>query len=170
MNLTRTAALSVAGGALAVWLAAAATSGTRPAGPVPVAPQSSADVRGEELKSEIARLHERLRPSAAPLQTRDLFRYSAKQPATQAAAGTPPGPVPLVLPMLAALAVKLVGIAEDVGPDGPVRTAMLSFRGDLIFAKEGEPVGTQYRVARISADVVELTDSTAGSTLRLALK
>jgi hypothetical protein len=103
------------------------------------------------------------------LQTRDLFRYSAKQPATQAA-GTPPAPVPLVLPVLAALAVKLVGIAEDVGPDGPVRTAMLSFRGDLIFAKEGEPVGTQYRVARISADVVELTDSTAGSTLRLALK
>ena len=36
--------------------------------------------------------------------------------------------------------------------------------------KEGETVTPRYRVAKISADVVELTDVIDDSTLRLALK
>ena len=151
-----------------MWLAAAATTGTRSAAPVSLPLSSAPDQRGEELRSEIARLHERLRPTAAPLQTRDLFRYRAPLAAPSSAAPsaavapTPSAPPPPP--------VKLIGIAEDLGAEGPVRTAMLSFQGELIFAKEGEMVLSRYQVSRISAEVVELTDSSAGIVLRLALR
>jgi hypothetical protein len=168
MNLTRTVALGILGGAVAVWLAAAATTGTRPAAPVAIPQPNTSEISGEELKAEIARLHERLRPSATPLQTRDLFRYGAadKAPSAQRA----PEALPPVTPAPAAPPVNLIGIAEDSGADGPVRTAVLSWQGELIFAKEGDRVSPQYQVSRISSEVVELLDASAGTVFRLALK
>jgi hypothetical protein len=64
----------------------------------------------------------------------------------------------------------LVGLAEDAGVDGPIRTAIISGAGDLFLVKEGEAVTSQYRVVKITADVVELGDVTDGTTLRLALR
>jgi hypothetical protein len=168
MNLTRTVALGVLGGAVAVWLAAAATTGTRPAEPVVLPQPNTPDISSEALKAEIARLHERLRPSATPLQTRDLFRYVAVEKTRTAQ--QPTEALPLVPPAPAAPPVKLIGIAEDGGADGPVRTAVLSWQGELIFAKEGDSVSPQYQVSRISSEVVELLDTSAGSVLRIALK
>ena len=168
MNVTRTVVLGVSGGALAVWLAAAATTSPRPAGPVALPRPSSADLHGDELKAEIARLHERLRPTVAPTQSRDLFRYSSGRAA-------PLAPPALAMPALAtpplAPALKLIGIAEDVVNENPVRTAMLSAAGgELVFAKEGDTVPPQFRVTRVSPEVVELTDTVTGSVLRLALR
>jgi Tfp pilus assembly protein PilP len=65
----------------------------------------------------------------------------------------------------------LIGIGEDASAEGPVRTAIISAPGQLFVVKVGDRVTPRYRVDRISADVVELTEVGAdGSTLRLALR
>jgi hypothetical protein len=66
--------------------------------------------------------------------------------------------------------LKLSGIAEDPGADGPVRTAIISGQGQLFLVKEGEMVTTRYRVAKISADGVELVDVGTNATLRLVMR
>ena len=65
---------------------------------------------------------------------------------------------------------KLIGIAEDAGADGPIRTAIVSGPGQLFMVKEGQNVTLRYSVTKIAADVVELRDPGDHSTLRLALK
>jgi hypothetical protein len=174
MDLRRTATIAVIGAAIAVWLAAAATSGIRDQPPpvAAVAPQSI-DLSGAALSDEIKRLHERLRPTAAPRQpARNLFEFTAPKVK----------PAPLALPSphaaedgLAAVAappaLTLSGLAEDPAPDGTiVRTAIISTPGQLFLAKEGDLVTTRYRVAHISPDGVELLDLTDNTTLRLVLK
>jgi hypothetical protein len=67
-------------------------------------------------------------------------------------------------------ALKLEGIAEDSTADAVVRTAIISDGGELHLVKEGDAVTARYLVAKISADVVELTDVGDGSVRRLALK
>ena len=171
MNWKRTAAIVVIGGAVAAWLSAAITPGGRGEKSLPVVRSTPIEVRGAELASEIARLHERLRPDTAPQQLgRNLFLFRA--PVAGARAPVVPSPavresVPTPAP---APPLKLAGIAEDAGPDGPVRTAIISGDGQLFLVKEGDAVTLRYRVAHISADVVELTDLGDGSARRLALK
>jgi len=172
INTKRVAWLVVGAGAVAVWLAAAATTGGRPP-QVVVAPKPAAlDLQGDALAAEISRLHERLRPSAAPVQSRDLFRYVNRAAAkTSASAPTAAPAAPSMSPIepAANLALKLLGIAEDAGPDGPTRTAIISSAGALVFVTEGETV-SRYRTTRIAADVVEFTSVDDGTVLRLALK
>ncbi|PYR50859.1 MAG: hypothetical protein DMF95_09540 [Acidobacteria bacterium] len=170
MNRNRTAMI-VAGAALLAWLAGAATSNHAIPASAVVEPRVI-ESRGAELADEIARLHERLRPVATPRRpARNLFAYRAA-PATAPAAPAPtpaltaaPAPVPLSLP-----ALKLAGIAEDNGADGPERTAFISGEGQLFMVKEGETVTQRYRVTKISADVVELIDLTDDTLRRLALR
>src|SRR5712671_2662713 len=84
MNLKRTATIAVVGGALAAWLAGAATSNRSIAPPI-VAPAAPIEARGAELANEIARLQERLRPTATPRQPgRNLFAYHAAAPRAEA--------------------------------------------------------------------------------------
>src|SRR5690348_12848437 len=112
MNLKRTAITGVAGGALVVWIAAAAVSPSRSL-PIDVAPRHTAvEASGAALAAEITRLHERLRPTVQPMRARDLFHYAARHRAA-VDAPVPIAPVPLTLPP--APLVKLVGIAEDAG-------------------------------------------------------
>ena len=171
MNVKRTATIVAIGGAFAAWLYAAATSGNRDRlQPFEIQPPAI-DRRGDELAAEIARLHERLRPSVTPRQPgRDLFSFVSPAAGPATASNTPAAPVdsPIVRP--APPALKLSGIAEDVTPDGLVRTAILSGSGELFVAKEGDTVAERYRIVKISADVVELEDLTEGTTVRLALK
>lgn len=172
MHLKRTATIVVVGGALAAWLSAAITPERHapsilPAREVRVATSSA------QLASETARLHERLRPDAAPRQpSRNLFAFHVVTARPEAVLVSKPAqseavaaPVPAPLPPL-----MLAGIAEDPGPSGPVRTAVISGGGQLFLVKEGEHVTPRYLVAKISADVVELADQGDGSTRRLALK
>src|SRR5262249_61781614 len=80
MNLKRTATIGVVGGALAAWLASAATS-NRPVPRPIVIPTPPIDLRGAELADEIARLRERLRPTTTPSQPgRNLFTFRAPRP------------------------------------------------------------------------------------------
>ena len=172
MNLKRTTTMVVVGGALIAWLAGAATS-NHPILDVPVVQQTSIEKRGAELAIEIERLHERLTPTAAPrTPSRNLFAFHAAGIHQQTAPAAPAPraalsetPAPIALPPL-----KLSGIAEDPGPDGPVRLAFISGGSELFMVKEGDTVTPRYRVAKISADVVELTDVIDNSVRRLALR
>jgi hypothetical protein len=179
MPLKRAATIVGTGAALAAWLAAAATSGNRDAAEFVTVTSPPIDRRGAELAAEVSRLHERLRPSATPRQpARDLFSFVSPKPRTALPVDAPtrpalseatavrPAPIPL----------RLSGIAEDAAPGGAggagsiVRTAIISAHGQLFLAKEGENVTARYRVARISSEVVELTDLDDGTVLRLALR
>jgi hypothetical protein len=173
MNVKRTVMISAAGGAVAVWIAAAATSNTRAVVPVVSTKTNVVDKSGADLAVEVRRLHERLRPSDTPIHSRDLFRYAARSsPSFGASApASPVGPAPPEQPPAAAvLPLKLEGLAEDRGDQGPVRTAIISGFGDIFLVKEGDSVTLRYRVVKISADAVELTDLTDNAPLRLALR
>ena len=174
MNVKRTLVIGAMGGALAVWLAAAATSTSRSVTSVAMPKPSVIDASGAQLAAEVARLHERMRPTDTPLQTRDLFRYARRPSGGRRPAPETPAPVPVPQARPesspAAAQLKLVGIAEDVGDSGPVRTAIVSGFGELFLVKEGEAVTLRYRVSRISSEAVELIDATDNTTIRLALK
>jgi hypothetical protein len=173
MNLKRTTTIVVVGAAIGAWLAGAATS-NHPIPPAPIDRPAAIELRGAELASEIARLQERLRPTSSPRQPgRNLFVFRAAEaraprPALAPAPAPPSAlnpPLPPALPSL-----KLSGIAEDDGADGPIRTAIISGEGQLYMVKEGEAVTPRYRVAKIAADVVELVDVGDNSVRRLALR
>jgi hypothetical protein len=171
MHWKRTTAIVVAGAALAAWLAGAATSNREM--PAPIALRSARiEARGAELASEIAKLHDRLRPTATPRQPgRNLFAFHAAPVAPVAPALPAPAIAAWLAPRAPAQpALKLAGIAEDPGPDGPVRLAIISGEGQLFMVKEGEAVTPRYRMMKIAADVVELMDVGDGTTRRLALK
>jgi hypothetical protein len=172
MKLNGAMTMVVVGG-FAVWLAADALTGTRDAALRTPERAYPIDARGQELAGEVARLHERLAPVSTPLQPgRNLFSFNAPRPRREPVVkpvlseALPVAPVPAPPPPF-----KLVGIAEDPGPDGPVRTAIISFPGRGPFlVKEGQNVTARFKVTKIAADVVELQDLGDHSVLRLALK
>jgi len=173
MNAKRAAAIVVVGGALAVWLASAASSGNRDRAYPLVVTRHAINARAEVLSAEIAKLHEHLRPTAVRRQPgRNLFSYAARQSRPDPAPAAAPRPALIEPPPAAAPPpLKLVGMAEERSADGGVvRTAILSGSGQLLLVKEGDSATPRYRVARISADVVELSDLIEGTALRLALK
>lgn len=193
MNLKRTAAIVVVGAAFAAWISAAMTPAGGTHTPLVSSAPTPADLRGATLASEIARLHERLRPEVAVRQPgRNLFAFHAPLYTAAPVKGAPEraelAPAGTLAPAQPAL--TLVGIAED-GPaagtpggaadstgssaggsagNSIVRTAIISGGGQLFLVKEGERVASIYRVEKVSADVVELADSRDGSTRRLALR
>jgi hypothetical protein len=102
---------------------------------------------------------------------RDIFNV-ARRPAPPVA---PPAPAAGLLGAAAdgqpGLALfKLIGVAEDPGPEGVSRTAIISGQGQLYMVKEGETVAWVYRVGRMSGESVELLDTTGGAPLVLFLK
>jgi hypothetical protein len=174
MIVNRRVRFVVVGVALAGWLAVAATPGGHDATVLAPVKPSPNDKRGDVLASEISRLHDRLRPSAIPRQPgRNLFSFAARP--VRPAPLPPPVPAPALseapaIPRPVAPVLKLSGVAEDTTADGVVRTAIISAFGQLFLVKEGEIVTPRFRVVRISSDVVELSDTTDGSTMRLALR
>lgn len=166
MNIKRSLVIAAAAGSAAVWIAAAATSGIRDVAPSQSLALPAIDASGAGLAGEVARLHDRLRPTTPPRLARNPFRFSVVRPRTPVAA---PEREPVVPPAVAALPVmRLVGIAESAA-DHPDRTAIISTSSDLLLVKEGDSATPRYRVEKIGADVVELSDSTDGTTRRLAL-
>jgi len=171
MNLKRTTTIVLAGAAIGAWLAGAATSNhTIPAAPIDR--PAAIEIRGAELAREIARLHERLRPTSSPRQPgRNLFTFHAAAPRAPQPAFAPQPVLAEALPVAPALPpLKLAGIAEDTEAEHPTRTAIISGEGQLYMVKEGETVTPRYRVTKISADVVELLDLVDNSLRRLALR
>lgn len=172
MNANRIVAIVIGGASLAGWLAAAVTPGNRVVAPPPEPAPPAIDERGAELVGEIARLHDRLRPTATPSVSRNVFQFGAPR-ARHAPSDALPVPTTLVdaIPDAALPPpLTLIGMAEDTGANGPERTAIMSAAGQLVLAKVGDVVLSRYRVARISSDVVEITDMNDSTLLRLALK
>ena len=166
MITKRTAIFVVVLAALAVWLAAAATSGVRPVRPVATAP-ATIDLRGEALAAEVERLHDRLRPTVAPERGRNLFQFApTRVVAPVAAVAVSPVTAPAAAAAPVEPAFKLIGIAEDAG----TRTAILTSSSQLVMVKDGDIVASKYRVTAISTDAIELSELTDGHVLRLALK
>ena len=169
MHVTRTAVILVGAAAVAALVTGAVTSNRDV--PRPAQPRRYAiDARSADLSKEIARLHERLRPDATPRQpARNLFSFQAARPVP---APPPPAPAAVVAAPVAPppSPFKLVGLAEDSAADGPVRIAFIAADGQFFVAKEGDALTPRFRVTKISADVVEITDVTDGSTRRLGLK
>lgn len=171
MQWKRTLTFVAVGGAAIAWFAGAATSNREIPPPV-IATHQPVDAQSADLAKEIARLHDRLRPDATPRQPgRNLFAFRAApqpvapQPSVAPALSEPVAPVRPPQPPM-----QLAGIAQDDGPDGAVRTAIVSSGGQVFLVKPGDAVTTRYRVARVGEDVVELTDTIDGSIRRLALK
>ena len=170
MHVKRTLVLAVGCGVLAAFFASASTSGRRPIAP-PILPKTNAvDATGAERAEEIARLHDRLHPTAVPQQpSRNIFEFRPRPTGPPVAAQSiaavqaPPSPAP------PAPSLKLIGIAEDVGADGPVRSAIITGDSQLFIVKTGEQVTDRYKIVEISSDGVELIDRNDGTTLRLGL-
>ena len=175
MNLKQTATIVTTGGALAAWLVGGATTNHTVA-PAPIVQRSPVDSKSEELATEIGRLRDRLRPTAMPSQPgRNLFRFHAVPVAPRPVVAAPaPPPVDVPPPAPAIMPMRLIGMAENPGADptadSPVRMAFINVSGQLFNVKEGESILDRYRVTKIAADVVELTDVTDGTVRRLALR
>jgi hypothetical protein len=118
------------------------------------------------------RLHDWSAPERARARAkRDIFAFNGRV----ARSAAPPAPSPALLsagdraqPQV--LLFKLIGFAEDAGPDGAVRTAIISGQGQLYLVKEGETVASIYRLGKVLPDSVDLLDTSGGPSLHLALK
>ena len=67
--------------------------------------------------------------------------------------------------------LALIGIAEDQGPSGPTRTAIIADESEsILMVTVGQNVLGRYRVEAIGADAVELTDVATNAVRRLGLR
>jgi hypothetical protein len=172
MNLKRAATIVTTGGGLAAWLVGATTTNHVVTPPADLSARPPIERRGAELATEIGRFHDRLPPTAAPREPgRNLFKFRSTPAARPvAAAAAPAAPVPDIAAPPALPLMRLVGVSEDPGPNGPERNVFISADGQLFIAKEGDMVMTRYKVTKIAVDIVELTDIADGTVRRLALR
>lgn len=170
MNWKRIATLSATGGTFVTLLARASTSVAPP--PMPL-PTGRIPALTAPLFPEVERLRARLRAPIGPAApTRNLFAF--KREIRRVAV-----PTPVSMPSAAAAvatsappvrrpAFSFVGLAEDPGPDGPVRTAILSTGRDLQFVRVRDIIG-EYRVLAIGATALELIAIDDGASFVLTL-
>ena len=167
MTLKHTVMLGLLGGVL-VMLGTRVTFSVAPIPDTPPSPTPAA-ASAVALSLEIDRLHDRLRAPVVPLRSaRNPFAYGTSAPAHRRVAATRGANVitPESSPVVAAvptLPYKLVGLAEETGEGGPVRTAILAGPQGLVFAKVGDAVGT-YRVTTIGEAGVELASPVPSSS------
>lgn len=170
--------IPVAGAATiaATWLASYAPVGG-PRGATSTTPSAErTEIAAAEIQREADRLHVRLAQVGAYRDpARNPFAFGAhKRPAARPPARPEPTLTLEDLPAEPATApslrMMLSGIAEDMVGDETVRTAIISTPDDVFLVKVGDLVGGQYRVAKISADAVELVRVDTGAIVRLALK
>ena len=172
MNIRRIAWLGVTSIAVASWFSAASTPDLRRSALLERAPSTrELDRSAATLQSEVARLHDRIAPTATPSRARDLFRFAGRAPhrvtgeappataqTAEAPVETPPRPT-----------LQLIGVAEDESADGTVRTAIVAGLGDLYLVKPGDVVAGQYLVERVTSDAVQLTDTSSSASTTLTL-
>ena|SRR5436305_8713065 len=172
------AALMAAIAASAAWLGPRSTplERTPPTSHSPTVSVRESSHRQREQPVAIESLHDWLsRPATPQPRSRNLFAFAAAPRSTRAvvdparveASAPQPLPSPSAPP---APPLKLIGLAEDSGPAGASRTAIISGNGQLFVVTSGDAVTSRYRVASVSTTLVELTDLQTGETLRLALR
>lgn len=161
---------------LAAWMASAASTG------VPQEPQpavrpvatSGTEQLAADVQAQSARLRQRLASAPVPREpTRNPFVFGEREAVRTRVASSRPVvmPEPAAAPAPVEPALVLIGIAGQHSASGIVRTAMIVGPGEeLYMVAEGQPLAGRYMVAAISADAVELKDTTTGFTRRLALR
>ena len=127
--------------------------------------------------AEVERLHDRLQAPLVPATpTRNLFEFErprhAARTATEHSTLPPAAPAAATVPAVQVRRTPpytLIGIAEDAGPNGPVRTAILSGASGLNFAHVGDELG-DLRVVAIAPDAIRLSAADESTPLVLTLK
>ncbi len=138
------------------------------------APAANRAPAGSDIEEQAARLQARLRQeSEYQAPARNPVRFGAREVTRSAAPERPEAPAP-VEPIIPALPppppIRLSGIAEDGPAERVERTAVLSVPAGVLLVREGDVVLGQYRVAKIEAGAVELTDAAGGPAVRLTLR
>ena len=172
MNIRRIAWLGVMSIAVASWFSAASTPELRTPSLLERASSSGElDRSAATMQSEVARLHDRIAPTATPSHARDLFRFAGRAPRPMNGAPQRPAvqaaEAPVETPARPTL--QLIGVAEDESADGMVRTAIMAGLGDLFLVKAGDIVAGQYLVERVTSDAVQLTDTSTSASTTLTL-
>ncbi len=96
---------------------------------------------------------------------RNLFQFNARS----ARSSAPPPLTESAVPVAAVPPpppLSLIGFAAE----GATRTAIVSGFGDLFLVREGDQIGAQYRVARIDADGVVVTNTSDETTFTIRLQ
>jgi hypothetical protein len=178
MAALRDVTLAVATGSLALWLVSVAFTD---------APPLRRDAGGEAREADAHRLFDleaqsaRLRASQAPAPSsgRNPFRFGggsrAADPAAgeredTAGAGADPAEAMPAAPAEPVFPLALIGVAEQPGPAGAHRTAVLAGLGQVFLVAAGEAVGTRYRVVSVAPEAVEVRDERDGRTFTLTLR
>jgi hypothetical protein len=110
-----------------------------------------------DIQTEALRLQARIKPGQDYQEpSRDPFRFGSRptRASRNGAIATAPPPLPQVAPPEPP-PIKLSGIVTRTGDAG--RTAILITPQGPVEAKEGDAVGFDYRVTRITEDSVEMT-------------
>ncbi len=115
--------------------------------------------------------------TAPLLLARSPFEFARPHPAASPLARTP-ADAPSVARTVAAPAERgdpsppaLAGITEEDGPDGGMRTAVLTEPdGAIRFVQVGQAAGGGYRVSAIESDRIVLLHTQTGRTAELILK
>jgi hypothetical protein len=113
------------------------------------------------------------RPSKPPGRTRNPFTFGTEQPMERHTGPLPPLPPPeglpeLPLPLPAAPAIRLIGLAAG-RETPPVRMAILNVNDDLVLAHVGDTILGRYTLVGIGDEAVELRDSASNETFTVAL-
>jgi hypothetical protein len=177
MNASRLAVWIVGAAVSGAWLASAAGV-TRPPRIVrvpPTPPDSiQLDALAAEVQTQAGRLREHLANAPAPRATaRNPFSFysapSARRPASaDVRHATTPAPI---APEMREPVIELIGIAENPGANGPVRTALITNeQEDLMMVTSGQRILSRYDVLVITAEAVDLKDIQTGATRRLILR
>ena len=174
MNIRRIAWLGVTLIAVASWFSAASTPDLRTPSLLERAPSNrELDRSAATMQAEVARLHDRIAPTATPSHARDLFRFAGgRAPRPMTSAPQQPAAPAAEAPVEAQEkpTLQLIGVAEDESADGMVRTAIVAGLGDLFLVKAGDVVAGQYLVERVTADAVQLTDTSTSASTTLTLR
>jgi hypothetical protein len=166
MNWKSTAAVSTVT-VMATWLGL--TPSSHPAGtaaPAAIRPARATD--SADIEEQAARLQSRLRGEAVYRDpTRNPFRFTVRPLIPPARVSGPPAAPVAALSRVDVVPFTLSGMATDLVEGQPQRTAILSTGADVVFAKQGDRVGT-YTVGRIDDTGVELIGAD-GTVRQLAL-
>jgi hypothetical protein len=162
---------------LAAWLASAASTTFQSITSPPQEQQlgttgTSTDALALQVQAHAARLRDRLQSAPTPQSPhRNPFMFQVRtQPAVRNARSAEPQ-APLAPPPPPEPKLSLIGIAEDQGPSGVTRTAILADEADNpIMVMVGHIVLGRYRVEAIGADAVALKNVENDSVRRLGLR
>jgi hypothetical protein len=176
MTATRAAAYLGATFLCAAWLASAAGVVMSPAPqPEQTSPvkTSGTESLAAEVQAQTVRLRERMATPPTPREPlRNPFAFASREePKGRTALPPVAQPAPLTPGVVPEPPLSLIGVAEQLTPQGTERTAIVTADSDEIYMiKEGDLLGGRYRVKAVGPGSLELTDLVTGAVRRLALR